>query len=190
MANEANNVKFNFLKPGDPYNAYYQHKIKELKGEGAEAPASGAAPAVPPPPVPVPQPVPAAPKPVLPPSKPLEIPEEEHYTAHIPEGLALMDLDVIKLTAQFVARNGKTFLTGLASREHSNPQFNFLKPTHSLFTFFTRLCDAYSRVLMPPKGVIAALQRDVEDRSAPLQRALNRLEIERSKERAPENWPI
>jgi hypothetical protein len=31
-------------------------------------------------------------------------------------------LDVIKLTAQFVARNGKSFLTGLTSREHMNPQ--------------------------------------------------------------------
>lgn len=40
---------------------------------------------------------------------------------------------------------------GLASREHTNPQFSFLRPTHSLFGFFTSLCDAYSRVLMPPK---------------------------------------
>jgi splicing factor 3A subunit 1 len=37
-------------------------------------------------------------------------------------------------------------------REHSNPQFNFLKPTHSMFTFFTGLADAYSKVLMPPKA--------------------------------------
>ena len=29
--NEAGNPKFNFLKPGDPYNAYYQHKIKEIR---------------------------------------------------------------------------------------------------------------------------------------------------------------
>jgi len=120
---------------------------------------------------------------VLPPSKPIETPEDEHYSAHVPEGMTMLDVDVIKLTAQFVARNGKSFLTGLASREHANPQFNFLKPTHSLFTFFTRLCDAYSRVLMPPKGVITALQKDIEDRSAPLQRALNRLEFERVKEK-------
>ena len=33
-----------------------------------------------------------------------------------------MDLDIIKLTAQFTARNGKAFLTGLSSREHTNPQ--------------------------------------------------------------------
>ena len=29
--NEAGNVKFNFLNPTDPYHAYYQHKINEIK---------------------------------------------------------------------------------------------------------------------------------------------------------------
>ena len=41
---------------------------------------------------------------------------------HVPEGLSLLDLDTIKLTAQFTARNGKSFLTGLSRREHTNPQ--------------------------------------------------------------------
>jgi len=27
LANEANNQKFNFLKDGDPYNAYYRQKV-------------------------------------------------------------------------------------------------------------------------------------------------------------------
>jgi hypothetical protein len=33
---------------------------------------------------------------------------------HVPEGLTALDLDLIKLTAQFVARNGAAFLTGAA----------------------------------------------------------------------------
>jgi hypothetical protein len=41
---------------------------------------------------------------------------------HVPEGLTGLDLDVIKLTAQFVARNGASFLTGLTAREANNPQ--------------------------------------------------------------------
>ena len=41
---------------------------------------------------------------------------------HVPEGLTLLDLDTMKITAQFTARNGKSFLTGLSSREHTNPQ--------------------------------------------------------------------
>ena len=28
--NEQNNPKFNFLNIGDPYHAYYQHKVKEF----------------------------------------------------------------------------------------------------------------------------------------------------------------
>jgi splicing factor 3A subunit 1 len=87
---------------------------------------------------------------------------------HVPEGLTALDLDTIRLTAQCVARNGQAFLTGLAAREHGNPHFNFLKPTHSLFGFFTGLCDAYSRVLMPPKGLRAKLERTSGDRCAAL----------------------
>lgn len=65
-----------------------------------------------------------------------------------------------------LAAAGKSFLTGLASREHANPAFHFLKPTHSLFAFFTALCDAYSRVLMPPKELRGRMEKDVADRCA------------------------
>lgn len=53
-------------------------------------------------------------------------PSQEVYTVLAPEGIAAFDLDVIKLTAQFVARNGKAFLTGLTSREHTNSQASCL----------------------------------------------------------------
>lgn len=33
--NEIGNPKFNFLNTGDPYHAYYQHKVREFKeGKG------------------------------------------------------------------------------------------------------------------------------------------------------------
>ena len=33
--NELGNPKFNFLNSGDPYNAYYQHKVNEFReGKG------------------------------------------------------------------------------------------------------------------------------------------------------------
>jgi len=58
------------------------------------------------------------------PQPPLSPPTPQTHTrqVHVPEGLTALDLDVIKMTAQFVARNGKAFLTGLAQREASNPQ--------------------------------------------------------------------
>ena len=43
--NEAGNSKFNFLKPSDPYHAYYRHKIKEVQeGVAQEAAATEQAP--------------------------------------------------------------------------------------------------------------------------------------------------
>lgn len=82
----------------------------------------------------------------------------------VPEGLRLINVDLVKCTAQFVARNGKAFLTELASAEVRNPEFNFLKPTHSMYTFFTSLCDAYSRVLLPPAGTLDKLRQTAADR--------------------------
>ncbi|KAK3408654.1 probable splicing factor 3A subunit 1 [Eucalyptus grandis] len=194
IANNAGNAKFNFLNSSDPYHAYYQHRLSEFRAQSQASaqqtpqPADSA----------VPESVPAAPaaqatpesiqsdilaqlKPVR---KVLEPPETEQYTVRLPEGITGEELDIIKLTAQFVARNGKSFLTGLTSREINNPQFHFLKPTHSMFMFFTALADAYSKVLMPPKGLTDKLQRSVVDMTTVLERCLHRLEWERSQEQA------
>ena len=168
LEKEANNPKFGFLVPQNPYHAFYRKRVNAIRvGEGL---------------APVPE---AKPKPAPPPktvSEELGIPppERELYTVHVPEGLSSLDLDVIKLAAQFVARNGKSFLTGLAAREHANPQFNFLKPNHSLFTFFTSLCDAYGRVLRPPKGAVEALKSDkYTDRAQILERCLQRMKYDK-----------
>ena len=185
LGSEKNNQKFNFLLPTDPYHGYYQSKIAAFKEEAAggdaatvQAKAEEAAQA-------------AAEKSGIAVvagtgsarAKVLQAPAKAEYSVDVPPGITSLDLDVIKLTAQFVARNGKTFLTGLTSREHSNPQFNFLKPTHSMFGFFTSLADAYSKVLMPPKGLSEQLKKD-EDKSALLERALQRLEWDRTQEAA------
>jgi len=73
--------------------------------------------------------------------------------------IAPMDMDIIKLTAQFVARNGQKFLIGLTQRESRNPQFDFLKPTHALFGYFTSLVDAYTKCLMPNKEEVERLKK-------------------------------
>ena len=69
------------------------------------------------------------------------------------------------------------------SADALSPQFNFLKPTHSMFTFFTSLADVYSRILMPTKQLAERLSRDASDKAAVLDRCLRRLEWERSQER-------
>eukprot|EP00199_Chlamydomonas_sp_CCMP681_P001490 CAMPEP_0119101644 /NCGR_PEP_ID=MMETSP1180-20130426/640_1 /TAXON_ID=3052 ORGANISM="Chlamydomonas cf sp, Strain CCMP681" /NCGR_SAMPLE_ID=MMETSP1180 /ASSEMBLY_ACC=CAM_ASM_000741 /LENGTH=817 /DNA_ID=CAMNT_0007085795 /DNA_START=20 /DNA_END=2473 /DNA_ORIENTATION=- len=180
LENEKSNAKFGFLVLTDPYHAYYQMRIKNFKDElgGAgtkeQGPAAAAQEAK----------LGALAAQAIPHAlAKLDKPEDEMYTVHVPEGLQLQDLDFMKLTAQFVARNGKNFLTGLAAREHTNPQFSFLRPTHSLFGFFTSLCDAYSRVLMPPKGTKERLAKDAADSAVMLERSIKRLEWDKVRER-------
>ncbi|XP_042020999.1 probable splicing factor 3A subunit 1 [Salvia splendens] len=192
IANNEGNAKFNFLRASDPYHAYYQHRLAESRAQNQASATQ------PPQSEPAPEsvsstpaadandasakPDPAAQFRTV--RKVLDPPEAEQYTVRLPEGITGEELDIIKLTAQFVARNGKSFLTGLTSRESTNPQFHFLRPTHSMFMFFTSLADAYSKVLMPPKGQSDKLKISVLDMTTVLERCLNRLEWEGSQEQA------
>ena len=61
--------------------------------------------------------------------------------------ISAQDLDVVRLTALFVAKNGRSFMTALSQRETRNFQFDFLRPQHSLYQFFSRLVDQYTILL-------------------------------------------
>lgn len=203
LATNRGNAKFNFLNPTDPYHAYYRFKINETASQLGLPVAAAPIAAPAPPSAPSAGPATSAAAAAGPSTtagiltstdekeggdgvvKGPKPPDPELFTVRVPEGLSGLDLDVIKLTAQFVARNGKAFLTGLISREHMNPQFHFLKPTHSLFTFFTALADAYSRILNPPKPVLQRVKEHAEGGyTAALSTCLSRLDWERSQERA------
>jgi len=161
--NEINNPKFNFLNPGDPYHAYYQHRvvvIREGKVEPDKPPkALGITEA-------------SAKKQsellksVTKESErlvPKEPPPEYEFMAD-PPSISAFDLDVVKLTAQFVARNGRQFLTNLMNREQRNFQFDFLRPQHSLFQYFTKLLEQYTKVLIPPKDLQNKLDYEANNR--------------------------
>lgn len=60
----------------------------------------------------------------------------------------------MKLTALFTARRGRSFLAALSHREGKNHQFEFLRPTHSLFGYFNQLVEQYSKVLLPPPELL------------------------------------
>lgn len=91
---------------------------------------------------------------------PKEPPADFEFIVDAPS-IQPLDIDVIKLTAQFVARNGGPFRTNLMNKESRNPLFDFLKPQHSHFTFFTRLVEQYTKILLPAKDVFTKLQNEV-----------------------------
>ncbi|CAI2172378.1 10823_t:CDS:2 [Funneliformis geosporum] len=161
--NEKHNAKFSFLNPNDPYHAYYQYKIAETK-EGKVPKKVEAKEIV--------QEV----KDVLPPPKiPPKEPPFFEFMTDMP-AISAQDLDILKLTAQFVARNGRQFMTALSQREQRNYQFDFLRPNHSLFNYFTKLVEQYTKVLIPPKNLNEKLRYNVDNKYQILDRVMQRVE--------------
>uniref|UniRef100_A0A0N5ADX1 Splicing factor 3A subunit 1 n=1 Tax=Syphacia muris TaxID=451379 RepID=A0A0N5ADX1_9BILA len=146
---EATNPRFGFLSATDPYNAYYQHKVLEFK-EGKQTEPSVQRPQIP---EAVKEHVKQAEFVPRNPPPPFEFDAE-------PATINAFDLDLIKLTALFVARNGRQFLTALMNRESRNYQFDFLKPQHSNFTYFTKLVEQYTKVIVPPKDIVEELSAE------------------------------
>eukprot|EP00601_Ochromonadales_sp_CCMP2298_P034629 CAMPEP_0173362520 /NCGR_PEP_ID=MMETSP1144-20121109/21849_1 /TAXON_ID=483371 /ORGANISM="non described non described, Strain CCMP2298" /LENGTH=227 /DNA_ID=CAMNT_0014312315 /DNA_START=181 /DNA_END=861 /DNA_ORIENTATION=- len=173
---EGQTAKFNFMKPYDPYHAYYEMKIREgeegkapaavesaapvvQEGGGAEESKGGDAPA--PPSVAVSTSVKATilnPVAQLAKIKATEPPAFE-FSLTPPAGLTALDVEVVKLAAQHTAVNGREFLASLAAREARNPQFDFLRPTHMLFSYFTALVDVYAKIVRPSQALRERVSR-------------------------------
>ncbi|XP_055331495.1 splicing factor 3A subunit 1-like [Paramacrobiotus metropolitanus] len=182
---EANNPKFNFLNPGDPYHAYYEHKVGEfIQGKGQE-PQVVARPSTPP----LLTSANVVQEKIRQQVKTLvtlkDPPPEFEFFAD-PPSISSFDLEVVKLTAQCVAKNGKEFLSELMEKEKSNFQFDFLKPQHSLFDYFTRLVEQYTKVLLPPKTIVRDLRQEVQDPRKVLNAARYRAEWYRREMREKE----
>ena len=93
--------------------------------------------------------------------------------------------DIMRLTAQFVARNGQQFHQGLLNRENRNPQFDFLKHNHPLNIIFAALVNCYSKVLLPPRDTLEKLRSLANnDKSVILEKAVSHMEWEQQQERA------
>lgn len=107
----------------------------------------------------------------LEPPPPRDPPPDFEFIAD-PPSISALELDIVKLTAQFVARNGRQFLTDLMKKEERNHQFDFLRPQHSLFQYFTRLLEQYTKVLLPPKELVNKLGAEI--RSGVLDQARSR----------------
>ncbi|KII88956.1 hypothetical protein PLICRDRAFT_175203 [Plicaturopsis crispa FD-325 SS-3] len=152
--NQRSDPKFSFLNPADPYHAYYRNRMdrvtngevdevapeKEVKAEDqGEQPVAEVvidAGQEPPPPA--------------------------EFIMDLPH-ISAADLDVMKLTALFTARRGRSFLASLSAREGRNYQFDFLRPTHSLFGYFNRLVEQYMKVLNPSKETLDSLRQRTQE---------------------------
>lgn len=49
------------------------------------------------------------------------------------------------------------------SKEARNPQFDFLKPAHGLFNYFTKLVEQYTKILIPSKESLNKITQDIDN---------------------------
>ncbi|KAJ2161862.1 SF3a splicing factor complex subunit [Coemansia sp. RSA 552] len=156
-------AKFSFIYPQDPYYAYYAHTVEQFKtGKAPDQPPAENAVGV-------------EVQPEEAPAEAAERPAPWQFVVAMP-GASAQDLEVIKLTAQFAARNGRQFVTALAQREAGNYQFDFLSPQHSLFAYFRQLTDQYTLALFPPPALQSRVAQDIGDKQGILARAKRRME--------------
>ncbi|MCJ1312414.1 SF3a splicing factor complex subunit [Agyrium rufum] len=167
---EKTNPKFSFLSQNDAYNPFYAWRLSEVRAGRGTAVSAGRANEA------------AAP---VEPEKPKgpEPPPEFHFSARMPM-ISAQDLEIVRLTALFVAKNGRSFGTALSQRESRNSQFDFLRPQHSFYQFFSRLVDQYTELLQaatvdggkPQAARLQELEHNASDRFHVLGRAKQRAE--------------
>ncbi|CRG94573.1 splicing factor 3A subunit 1, putative [Plasmodium gallinaceum] len=79
--------------------------------------------------------------------------------------ISSVDIDLIKTTALFVARNGNKFLNELIEREKNNNQYDFLRANNLYFNFFSKLIDIYIKCLLPSNDIIDKIKKYSDNKS-------------------------
>eukprot|EP00956_Cyclotella_meneghiniana_P007883 scaffold10487_cov23-Cyclotella_meneghiniana.AAC.1 len=82
-------------------------------------------------------------------------PTLHHVSVTAPTNLSPLQIEIIKLTAQYVALSGKhtasnnrqSFVNNLTLKEWTNSEFAFLQPRHGHYAYFTALVDGYRRFM-------------------------------------------
>lgn len=169
------NAKLSFLVPDDAYHAYYRWRVDEIKAGRTNAIAAGRE-----------NEVTFRGREAR---KGPEKPEDFQFSARMPK-MGAQDLEVVRLTALYVAKNGRSWMTALSQREAGNFQFDFLRPQNSLHQYFLKLVDQYTDLLTgddidsgrPQKKRIVELESNITNRAHILERARKRAEYNKHQE--------
>lgn len=157
------NPKFAFLQADDAYNSYFRMQIRAAadrsKGDThASASSERAASAV--------QAALLADRSERPVDKEPPRPEPHVFSLEFPSTPAV-ELDVLKLTALWAARQGPSFTARLMAREQHTYQFAFLHPAHPLFSYFHLMTEQYRRVMQPSQACMDTVRRSASRRCGP-----------------------
>lgn len=114
------------------------------------------------------------------------MPEDYEFSTQIPP-ISGQDLDIIKMTALYVAKHGQQFLTTLSHKESKNYQFDFLNPSHSLHELFTELITQYEKVIKPTERMLNKVEQGIHKKYTVLDQAKIRAEWEAQKQQERED---
>eukprot|EP01138_Halocafeteria_seosinensis_P010890 gb/GECG01011123.1/.p1 GENE.gb/GECG01011123.1/~~gb/GECG01011123.1/.p1 ORF type:complete len:512 (+),score=123.78 gb/GECG01011123.1/:1-1536(+) len=203
------NTKFNFLKESDPYHAYYVQQVElyrqgkqpqqqqqqpetdgkqeaesatEQKADATETQSSAGDTKKLSSKVALITPYLEAKKKIPGGSEAPEAPPSFQFMLDPPPGISPAKLETIKLTAQYTAVSGRSFLTELSSKEEGNQEFDFLRPNNQLFPFFTSLVEKYSSMVKGPKDLRDKVAHMAEHKFSVFEKSVWRAEHKRVEE--------
>lgn len=157
---EQQNAKFSFLQDQDPYNAYYKWSLSEpqsntssnLKSESSTKTEKG-----------IPKPRGLS---FIPPNIPV----------------SLVDAEIIKTTAFFVAKNGKSYIAALKKHVELDSQFEFLNERNSLNKLFFAYVAQFVLLINKPEATVEKFEENCKDFTVLLDSAFQRAEYDKKQE--------
>lgn len=167
ISEQGGNEKMAFLLPTSPYFAYYKQRLREEKqllAPSADDDADKAKEEAP-----------------EPEKEKIEEPPQLEWLLETDQAtIPALDFDLIRLTAQYVAKNGRGFQMGLMNRESRNPQFGFLTTHHPLHEFYQKLVENYSKIIVADEAVLSRHRKENRTKQAVIDRVMKRKAWKRS----------
>ncbi len=179
LSSEARNPKFDFLKNNHPYRSYYIQKVDEFRNRKCFSF-----------PQEYHQDTSIHEEEVISELEHMGIQEDsnEEESIEVQKALGPINLEILKHTAQYVARHGESFLIKLSEKEKQNPEFDFLKPTHKAFSYFANLVAGYLEVVNPSINQLDKLHTNVISSKLILEAAYSKFEEELKRRRNSRNF--
>lgn len=129
LENESNNNKFTFVNKNDPYNKYYTFLLENIESFINDATENGET------------------KEEEIKQEILEPPVELDFITKLPP-ITSKDLEIIKLTALFVAKNGENYINQIKNKyKDQTAQFSFLNDSHSFHQLFLTYLKQYRKLV-------------------------------------------
>lgn len=157
---EQQNAKFSFLQDHDPYHAYYKWSLSEPEANASKASKSTAT------------------------AKSDNVIPKPRALSFIPPDIPVsnVDAEIIKTTALFVAKNGKSYISALKKHVEHDSQFEFLNERNSLNKLFFAYVAQFVLLINKPEVTVEKFEENCKNITLLLDSAFQRAEYDKKQE--------